>query len=485
MDYYYKNDESTVDQTIWELVSAEADYSIFVDYIKQAGLDSLFTSGKSLTLIIPSNDAFTDFKEDSVAMELLLSYHLIETVVNIRNITDSRKIESASGKYLLFEMHDQNYYIDGVNVSYTSPLCLDGRFYVVNEVLYPKPTIYEYIADNNPVMKKYIDQFDSVYLDVNESTPIAYDEEGNTIYDSVFSFINMFDSLYFPVDQEYRNRGATMILVDAEDYYPALDVMADNMQGFTSHEDIPDEWQLNVLIPHIINNGFFQNILNYEDFLIGDMKNIIGDSISVDYTQIDPNSRTIVSNGVLYKYLNYSVPDSLYSGEIRLQGESLLEPIGEGVYSWADGVIVTGTSALPRKASALDVADNDTILQLELGRKYEGSFEMSFKIPDVLPQRYRLVIRSNYRPAGEYEIYVNNELIGTVDLFGLRRTGISVTGELFVPEKGFNFADFWVENLTEYGDALITFKFIGSGTAPISQMNGLSLDYISLISVNE
>lgn len=104
--------------------------------------------------------------------------------------------------------------------------------------------------------------------------------------------------------------------------------------------------------------------------------------------------------------------------------------------------------------------------------------------------RYRLVWRANYRPSGLYEIYVNDEILNYQDIYGnvltqfdtylLRNSIVSVTGERFLPVGGFNKRDYWVDNLTDYGDVRVRFKYVGPGG---NSTNGLSIDYVKLIPV--
>lgn len=481
-EYYYENDEPTVDQNMWEQISNDPRFSMFVDYATETGVDTFFKNGNSISAFIPNNEAFADFNTDTTDLETLMKYHVIQTVVNIRNIGEGRKMETSGGKYTLLENEGEASFIDGVDITYASPLFLNGRYYIIDEVLFPKPTLYEFISVNNPILKDYIDEFDSVYLNINESTPIGYDEEGNTIYDSVFSYINIFDSLYFPIQNEFRNRAATLVMFDEGQYNDALTEMALDLGGtFASHEDIPLEWQYNVLLPELIDKRIFGEPLHYSDFEREYLKNISGDTVYMDPANIDPESRFVCSNGIAFKYNEFYVADSLYLGEMKVQGESLVELIGAGVYGFKEGVKITGTGQPPTKEFARS-ADNDSLMNLELGIRYTDEMMLEFFIPDVLPQRYRLVWSANFRPSGLFEVYVNDEMIGQMDMFNMRRTQVSVTGEFFIPEEGINKIDFWVDNIEEYGNVKISLKYVDSG---LGNFNGISIDYISLVPENE
>lgn len=479
---YYEHREPTVDQNMWEQITNDPRFSIFVKYAEETGVDTFFRNGNAITVFVPNDEAFANFNTDTIELEILMKYHFIQTVVNIQSIGEGRKMETSGGKYALLENNDQESYIDGVNITYSSPLFINGRYYGIDEVLFPKPTLYEYISNINPILKDYIDEFDSVFLNISESTPIGYDESGNTIYDSVFTYINVFDSLYFPIQNEFRNRAASIVIFDEDQYKNALTEMAINLGSeFNSYEDIPKKWQYNVLLPELIDKRIFGEPLHYSDFQNGYLKNISGDTVFMDPTNIDAESRFVCSNGISFKYNEFFVADSLYKGELKVQGESLVELIGAGVFGFKEGVTISGTGQPPTKEFARS-ADNDSLMSLELGIRYTDDMMLEFFIHDVLPQRYRLMWSANFRPSGLFEVYVNDELVGDIDLFNLRKTQVSVTGEFFVPVEGINKIDFWVDNIETYGNVKIGLKYIDSG---LGNFNGISIDYISLIPENE
>jgi hypothetical protein len=478
-NYYHRDTGETIDRNVWELISEKPEYSQFVALIKQYQLDSIFTTGRSITVFVPSNSALTGFDPDSGDIRTLLPYHIVERVINVQDITRSRLIETASKKFALIERDGNIFTIDGSEIVYFSPLCRDGRFYEISEVMYPRPTLYDYIALSSSIYKKYIDSFDTVYLDVNLSTPVGFDEQGNTIYDSVFIYENLFDNLFYPVNKDFRSGTATVVLFDEEQYNNALNEMAGKLgENFASNEDIPEEWQFNVLLPRLVRDGIFEGSLQYSDFFAGRLKNIAGDSVDVDISNIDEDSRYVCSNGVVFKYLDYKVPEELYLLERRVQGEHLIRLIGGNVFGWRQGVTVSGSNEAPIRSFSQD-ADNDSLMTLNLGIRYAGDFNLEFNIPNVFPQRYRLEWRANFRPSGIFEVYVNDELVGQVNLFNLRSGVLSVTGNIFAPSPGgLNRVDFVVDNITEYGNVKIGLKYIDTGG---QNANGLTIDYVSLI----
>jgi hypothetical protein len=214
------------------------------------------------------------------------------------------------------------------------------------------------------------------------------------------------------------------------------------------------------------------------------MKNVLGDTVDIDLSNIDPNSEKFASNGKLYSYVDFKVPEYLYMEEIKIEGEHLIDS-ASGIWVWKPGVRVTGSEAArivnPRKIGALGSASNDSSVLVTVPEfNFKGSYQVEFFFRNMFPMKYLFVWGGNFSPGGIYEIYVNDELIRTYDTFDLRSTVFSVKpGKYYYPTGGFNAFDAWVENITEYGNIKVTLKYINP--SPFNRNSGLSLDYISFI----
>ncbi|MCK4922953.1 MAG: hypothetical protein KAS71_18020, partial [Bacteroidales bacterium] len=125
-------------------------------------------------------------------------------------------------------------------------------------------------------------------------------------------------------------------------------------------------------------------------------------------------------------------------------------------------------------------ASGNKYLVVSMGPSFTGEFSIEFTFPNIFPRRYRMEWRANYRPSGNYKIFVNDEEVGQYDTYNLRNPLISVGEEIiFRPSSGgFNSVDFWVENINDYGDVKVRFDFIESGAYAV---DGFALDYLSLI----
>jgi hypothetical protein len=475
---HYQAEEEEVDMNIWEFIKTQPKYSLFVEKMIEYDLDTLFESELSYTLFIPGESSLESLQDTSVSVGQILTYHISPTLFQVTNVRTSRKIQTKYGKYATIENAKGSYTYDGIPVEYSSPLFQNGKYYEIEEVSFPKPNLYEFVSLYSDIIRDYIDSQDSVYLDRRLSNPIGFDTYGNTIYDSVFTRVNLFEETFFPVSKEFRDQSATFILFTQDQYLEGLEEMAAAL-GFSEEgsEKIPAAWQYNVLLPKVMGSAMLEGMLEYSDLMADTLQSITGDTIVLDHRNIDPESRFLCSNGVVFLYNKFIIDSALYNGEYSVEGEMLIDSVGAGKWTWKKDVKVTGAITEPVKLLSA-TASEEAVINVELPRSYSGEYTLEFFIKNVLPMRYRLVWRGNSRPSGLYAIFINGEKIGEFNSFNFRSTILSVTGEYFIPFDGYNRKDFWVDHLTEFGDVSVKFVYLSSGG---QNNNGLNIDYVKLI----
>lgn len=474
-DNYYKGPE-TSNEKMWDIVKQNPDFSKFVELMHENSLDTIFDKEQSFTLFIPNNASFDSFSLGNLTMDKVLGYHILKTVFIPSNINGSRKLQTFFNKYVLVEEIENKYYFNGNLISNPSSLFKDGMYYELSVVATPKPTLYEYMNFYIPVFKQYIEGQDSIGFNPFLSFPIGFNDEGNTVYDSVFTSINLFERDYFPVSMESRDESATFILFTQEQYNQALDEMALNLGSmFTDRNDIPQAWQSEVLMPYFIKYGVFRDPLQYSDLNKPSLRNIREEDVKINIANIDPESRFICSNGVVFNYRNLVVPPELYLETMRLEGEDLVTlPVGSENYAWKDDVITSDYSKAPLVLSSTDASDG-SYLTVELPRNSSVLYSLSFSFKNVFPSRYQFIYRARSRPSGVIKFYVNDVLLGSIDNSKFNK---SVDGNPSVGE--FNSKAFFVENHTDYGDVKIKVEYTGPG---LLSNNGVCIDYIGLTPV--
>ena len=486
-DEHYNVYPETVDENVWDVIQSNPDFSKFVDVIKKAKMDTLFNSDIAYTIFVPTNAAVSNYEGVNEFGNVVLSYHFSSHFINISSIQGKRQIQTLTEKFALFERNGNQVMIDGINVLTESPLYRNGKFFTMGEVIEPRPNLYEYYQFTNPVFSNYIDSQDTIILDKEKSKPLGFDEDGNTVYDTVAVIANKFEMKYFPVKHEFRNLAATIVFPKEEDYREALNTMAQSLGGdYVTYADIPLEWQEKVLIPHILTQGVFLNRLEPEEFVWKSPKdtlkllNVLGDSVQIMYV---PTDKAISSNGYAYNYTTYVIPDSLYNGGTKFEGEMLLTSQGLNKHTWNDSVVVRTDIAVTPSQELIQGASNDSIIRVNFPKGYSGRYSVEFKSPKLFPRRYVMVVSTHMDIGGIYDIYVNDKLAKTFDYYAyITGRGIinSVTGVRYTPRGRFNKFDMYVDNIDVYGSAKIKFEYKAPGFVV---SNGLVIDYIEFIPV--
>ncbi|MCF8345805.1 MAG: fasciclin domain-containing protein [Bacteroidales bacterium] len=486
-DEHYVPVRESINVRLWDTLVSMDQFSEFVKYAEVFGLDTVIKSSNAKTLFIPDNDAFSSFFDgDTTGFDETMRYHIVPTLFMVRNVQDKYRLKTLEEKYALISNYNNQYAVDGIDILYSSPLFLDGKYYETDSVIIPKPNLYQYLKYNSPTIKAYIDSRDSITLDREKSKPIYFNDQGQTVYDSVIIVVNLFEEEYFAITEEYENIAATIVIPDQETYNEALNNMAGFLGGsYSSSEDIPTDWQENELIPIILDKGVYGGLLDPEYFNRSRIANINGDSISIDF-EIDPASRYICSNGLVYNYNYFEVGDSLYRDRV-FEAENFVESLGLGKFVWDnETVAVEGNQSMLPVEQAVRGTSNDTVVNVEFSSGYSGDYSVTFELKRIFPNDYRLVWRTNYRTSGLYAVYVNGNRIklglsnyDEFDTYKLTSGFFSVLGyKLYPDSRGFCSLDGWV-NIEEYGDVNITLEYLGPGS---SNDNGLNIDYIQLVS---
>lgn len=480
----------TVNANVWDEMKKDSRISKFCEILTQNQYDTLFQTDIPYTLYIPSNEVLDDYLSQKTVDQNFIGYHFTPHFIQSGNIHGLRVVQTLIDKYIHFERYGALVKIDGKEVSFESPLYLNGKYFIIEDVIEPQPNLYEYFKMTNPVLSDYIDSRDSIILDKELSKPIGFDSLGNTVYDSVSDIINNFEVEYFEVKHEFRENAATIVFPKSEDYNNALNEVASNLGGsMVDYRDIPLKWQYDVLMPFLFEKGIFLNRIEPQEFAwkippdTTKLLNILGDSVIIDYI---PTELAFCSNGYAYNYDDFQIPDSLYLGKSRKEAESLLFETGINRYRWREGVKVVSDVTFQPKRIYLATASKDSLLSVDFPKGYTGKYSVEFKGPNLFPGKYQMIIETHMDYGGLWDIYVNGELVKSFNYYEFRRmNGVitSVTGQRFFPRGRYNKFDMYVEEITSYDEIDIKFDYKGPGT--MVPYNGLLIDYIEFVPVTD
>ncbi len=497
-DYFYKGTPETVNQNMWDVLQSEPTFDYYTGLIKQFGLDTMFSHNGSYTLFIPTEDALNAIDTSVFKLRNILLYQMISTQVNLQSIDASMQVKTLLKKYALIE-HDKvegGYIIDGIRVSAASSLFNNGCYYMLAGCVTPPPNIYEYFQANSAAFKNYVDYTDSLYFDIEASTPIAITEEG-TIYDSLFYTINWFSEMVFPVKEETRDNFATFTIFTDDQYKNAIDIMKSDL----NIDEVPNAWLNDIFMPRFLSKSIFVKSLQYDDFNPR-MVNVIGDSVDVDVANINEDSRYVCSNGVVYFLNDFIIADSLYKSNDPIYASEMVEEVVRNEkWTWSEIVEtegLTGTGIEPKiQNSNFGLDGSLLVLEFDKNIHETRNIRITFTKEGVFgAERFRLVWGGTSAYCGLWNIYINGEPVQMrtyagkdaehFDSYMFSSTTIkSVTGLSNFKRQGnnYNTADFTVETLTEYSDVEITFEYVGPSlnfSGNIQGTPGIVIDYLLL-----
>ncbi len=197
-DYYVdQNSTNARTETLLSYLSADEDYTLFVELINESGLIDTMTDGYQYTLFVPNNSALeaagiADMTADS--MLLYMQMHICANPKSTSTLAYTSRLLMYSGKYLAITQDDDgSYLVDGVSLVEADILCTNGVVHKVGDVLTPRLTIYEWLqaaGDEYSMFREALDE-ETVYIfDRENSVQIGETAMGRPIYDSVFYVYN-------------------------------------------------------------------------------------------------------------------------------------------------------------------------------------------------------------------------------------------------------------------------------------------------------
>jgi hypothetical protein len=194
------------------------------------------------------------------------------------------------------------------------------------------------------------------------------------------------------------------------------------------------------------------------------------------------DQKILCSNGYVYTYASFKIPDTLYKGSINFEAESLLRETGINRFAWREGVKVQSTMAFSPERDYNVNASNDSLFRVAFPKNYTGTYSLEFKVDHLFPRKYLMVVGTNINVGGIYDIYVNDELVKTMDWGVYQFSGgmlWSVTGtRRYIPRGPYNKFDAFVDNRAEYGETRVRFVYREPGNV---LFNGLTIDNLEFV----
>jgi uncharacterized surface protein with fasciclin (FAS1) repeats len=190
------SDELQIDQTIWELLNQDQEFADFVQLIKETGYDTILQRAAVYTVFVPEKSSLEAINSLSIEEKTsIVGFHISNSVVYSTDIKGVTAIQSLSGKQLYMDIVDSELMLNQDTRFLKRDIrSANGVLFEIEKVQALKPNIME-IIESDPSYSYMADFIlDGAYriFDEANSIQIGIDEEGQTIYDSVWISTNDF-----------------------------------------------------------------------------------------------------------------------------------------------------------------------------------------------------------------------------------------------------------------------------------------------------
>ncbi|MCT4591436.1 MAG: fasciclin domain-containing protein [Carboxylicivirga sp.] len=194
-DEFDKNNSVTrkvsLSTNISEYLSVKPEYTSFLEAIDEYRLNEWLEEQATMTVFAINNKGMEALKNSGENVKDYLQYHLCVGSYTINDLMKVDRIKTILGKYHNIS-HLPSLEIDNMTVS-NEVLCKNGVVYEISQPFAFLHDVYGQImrmSDDYRMVKEYIADADTLIFDRELSKPVGIDEQGQTVYDTVWIYQN-------------------------------------------------------------------------------------------------------------------------------------------------------------------------------------------------------------------------------------------------------------------------------------------------------
>lgn len=337
---YFKNIETTVnsdelvvvDMSSEEYLSKEPEYSSINELFKSHGIFTALEQKNQLsTMLVVENSDFQAPAGKEAEIDNAVKAHVSDIAVspaNLKTEGNNMRIMMWHGKYINVDLDDAarnegkiaGHIMFGTSAVKKMVKTNSGYIYVLSSLLNIPKSIYDYITnldDNYSILRDSILASGTKEFDKKNSKPIGVNDEGNTVYDSVFIYKNT-HFLEKNFDLSSESLTATLLLTSNAVVEEAIADAKVRLQKWGLWDEWNAERQYNfeyTMRHWIMDAAFFDKKLTPETLLSKDEENDMLTSIFSKYwktsvQQINPTPIEL-SNGIAYQVTRLHIPNNV------------------------------------------------------------------------------------------------------------------------------------------------------------------------------
>lgn len=178
--------EAALGRTLLEEIKSNPDLSKFYEYVVKTGYDTILASSKTFTVWAPSNAALAELDasvtNDPEQLRLLIGNHISNQSYFTTSVPADTvlRVRALNGKNVIFSKESY----DEAGIVSKDRYVANGVLHVVDKAILPKMSIWEYLnaSTDGTIQKEQLAKLTSVTRDLTRSKVIAYDSNGDPIY---------------------------------------------------------------------------------------------------------------------------------------------------------------------------------------------------------------------------------------------------------------------------------------------------------------
>lgn len=337
---YFKNIETTVnsdelvvvDMSSEEYLSKEPEYSSIKELFRSHGIFTTLEQKNQLsTMLVVENSDFQAPAGKEAEIDNAVKAHVSDIAVspaNLKTEGNNMRIMMWHGKYINVDLDDAarnegkiaGHIMFGTSAVKKVVKTNSGYIYVLSSLLNIPKSIYDYITnldDNYSILRDSILASGTKEFDKKNSKPIGVNDEGNTVYDSVFIYKNT-HFLEKNFDLSSESLTATLLLTSNAVVEEAIADAKARLQKWGLWDEWNAERQYNfeyTMRHWIMDAAFFDKKLSPEALQSKDEENDMLTSIFSKYwktsvQQINP-APIELSNGIAYQVTKLHIPNNV------------------------------------------------------------------------------------------------------------------------------------------------------------------------------
>jgi hypothetical protein len=446
-DDHYNSGNPDNGEPILSQIRDNSNYSKFYEKLTETGYDTLLLKDQYFTVFVPENNAFDAIPQYTAEeWKKIIGFHICYSSLFSRNFKDMR-ILTITGKYLEMKSEGTGSFIvsgANINMSNTDQYFRNGVIHETDHLLIPKKNIYEYIyslGSEYSLTQEYLSNMDITYIDLEHSSRIGVDDEGNTIYDTVWAKTNNFLDNVARINDETDYY--TAVLIRDADVWAALE----NANQYFGVVEKLDKEVFQQILSIVYSAAFFKG--SYTTGSLPDtMVSVTGKALPVNDISFSPEVNLSMSNGVVHILDGFNIPKEFFLYPIVREAD---ERTNRRVSS-------TGYSTEVKSDSR---ATRGTYFQY--GSKFVGDY-VEYTVDMVLATKYWIVWTSPKLGGSLYQLSVDGVDLGPqVDNYAKGNFKLVTSGSL---------------TFSQFGSHTIRMTVSGQ---TIPGYNSIYLDYIKFI----